>query len=275
MPRSRKPRTDLAGNRSRKRLLASRRLGAVRSSAAPPSCTVLITGFGPFPGAPFNPTQALVRRLARRRRPALAEVARLVHVFATSYASVDRDLPRLIARHRPDVLLMFGLASRTPFLRIETRARNAVSRLTPDVAGRIRGAARIRPGEAATLPGRAPFQRLLRAARTARLPARLSHNAGAYLCNYTYWRGSETAPGRWPIPVVAFVHVPLVRRVARPQASRRATTLTDLARAGEAILLALVAAARCRPVAGMERQRNAGSRIALRSIRATAARRRR
>src|SRR5215472_13563805 len=158
-------------------------------------CTVLITGFGPFPGAPFNPTAALARRLAARRRPALADVMRIAHVFATRYATVDAELPGLIARHRPDVLLMFGLASRTPFLRIETRARNAVSRLTPDVAGRIRGAARIRPGDAETLPGRAPFQRLLRAARTARLPARLSHNAGAYLCNYTYWRGSETVPG--------------------------------------------------------------------------------
>ncbi|HZD90599.1 MAG TPA: pyroglutamyl-peptidase I, partial [Pseudolabrys sp.] len=27
--------------------------------------TILVTGFGPFPGAPFNPTVPLVRRLAR------------------------------------------------------------------------------------------------------------------------------------------------------------------------------------------------------------------
>ncbi|MFZ2160315.1 MAG: pyroglutamyl-peptidase I, partial [Bradyrhizobium sp.] len=31
---------------------------------------ILITGFGPFPGAPHNPTQPLVARLLRLRRPA-------------------------------------------------------------------------------------------------------------------------------------------------------------------------------------------------------------
>ena len=30
---------------------------------------VLITGFGPFPGAPYNPTQPLVARLVRAARP--------------------------------------------------------------------------------------------------------------------------------------------------------------------------------------------------------------
>ena len=41
--------------------------------------SVLITGFGPFPGAAVNPTAALVRRLARLRRP--ADVRRIAHVF--------------------------------------------------------------------------------------------------------------------------------------------------------------------------------------------------
>ena len=59
--------------------------------------TILVTGFGPFPGAPFNPTGPLVQRLARVRRPALADVTIVPHVFATSYAAVDRELPALIA----------------------------------------------------------------------------------------------------------------------------------------------------------------------------------
>ena len=36
---------------------------------------ILLTGFEPFPGAPYNPTQPLVARLLRLRRPALADVA--------------------------------------------------------------------------------------------------------------------------------------------------------------------------------------------------------
>ena len=53
--------------------------------------TVLITGFGRFPGAPFNPSGPLALALAKRRRPAFADVRRAVHVFQTSYAAVDGD----------------------------------------------------------------------------------------------------------------------------------------------------------------------------------------
>ena len=85
---------------------------------------VLITGFGPFPGAPFNPSAALAKALARRRRPALADIERIVHMFATTYASVDRDLPKLFAQ-KPDVVLMFGVAGRRRQLRIETQIGRA------------------------------------------------------------------------------------------------------------------------------------------------------
>ena len=93
---------------------------------------ILITGFGPFPGAPYNPTQPLVARLLRLRRPAFGDVELSGHIFPVTYKAVDRELPELLAKHRPQALLMFGLASRTPYVRIETRARNAVTTLWPD-----------------------------------------------------------------------------------------------------------------------------------------------
>src|ERR1700736_2364901 len=85
---------------------------------------ILLTGFGPFPGAPFNPTEPLVARLVRLRRPAFSDAELSGHIFPVTYAAVDRQLPKLLAEHRPQALLMFGLASRTPHVRIETRARN-------------------------------------------------------------------------------------------------------------------------------------------------------
>ena len=135
---------------------------------------VLITGFGPFPGAPFNPSAALANALARRRRPALAGIERATHIFATTYASVDRDLPKLLAQ-KPDIVLMFGVAGRRRQLCIETRARNAVSLLFPDASGRrpVHGVIKLR-GPAA-LTGNAPFARLAGAAGTK---ARLSRDAG-------------------------------------------------------------------------------------------------
>ena len=72
---------------------------------------ILLVGFGPFPGAPRNPSADLVKRLASRRRPALAATIRTAHIFATAYAAVDNELPKLFADN-PDIVLMFGLAAR-------------------------------------------------------------------------------------------------------------------------------------------------------------------
>jgi pyroglutamyl-peptidase len=208
---------------------------------------VLVTGFGPFPGAWFNPTPALVQRFTRLRCPALAEVRLVGHVFETSYVAVETELPDLIERLRPDVVLMFGLAARTPFLRIEACARNVRSALLADVSGRTPVARGIVPGGPAQCTGRAPLTRLVQTVRASRTPVRLSRNAGRYLCNFAYWRALETA-----VPHVVFVHVPKLAVSARPRRARprRRVTAAQLATAGEAVLRVLVAEARQSRLAG-------------------------
>ena len=206
------------------------------------TATILITGFGPFPGAPFNPTEPLVSELARRRHPAFANVRRVAHVFPVSYEAVDRELPALLKRERPDALIMFGLAVRARQMRIEMRARNAVTRMLPDVSGRIPLAATILPGGPPTVPMRSPAQRLLSAALATGVPVALSRDAGRYLCNYLCWRAAEAAGTGTP-SLIAFVHVPTVRR-ASSQSRRDLLTLDKLIDAGEAILRAAVGAAR-------------------------------
>jgi pyroglutamyl-peptidase len=200
---------------------------------------ILITGFGPFPGAPFNPSAALAKALARRRRPALAGIERSTHVFATTYASVDRDLPKLL-RQKPDIVLMFGVAGRRHQLCIETRARNAVSLLFPDAGGHRPHHGVIRLGGPAALAGNAPFARLAGAAGPR---VRLSRDAGRYLCNYVYWRGLEQVRGTRPL--VQFVHIPPVSTKPRPRRrSNRRPTLGQFLKSAEAILIALIAASR-------------------------------
>jgi pyroglutamyl-peptidase len=204
---------------------------------------VLITAFGPFPRAPFNPSALVAKALARRRRPALADLVRDAHVFATAYACIDRELPRLFAQ-RPDVVLMFGLAGRTRELRIETRARNAMSPLLPD-AGKYRPQHRaIEFGAPAARRGLAPFARLAAAVRDRAVRVRVSRDAGTYLCNYAYWRALGAASGGRPL--VLFVHIPLVPMTARPRCrlKRRSLSLTQVIDAGENLLIALAAAAR-------------------------------
>jgi len=202
------------------------------------AATILVTGFGPFPGAPFNPTGPLVQWLARMRRPALADTKIVAHIFPTSYAAVDRDLPKLIERHKPDALLMFGLAPRARTLRIETRARNTVS-LLPDAGGIALRRLTIAAGGPAALAMPAPARRLLAAVRAAGVPATLSRDAGRYLCNYLCWRAAEAAGKKGGPRLAVFVHVPKIARTARRPGKRRKLTLGDLTRAGAAVLVAV------------------------------------
>ena len=205
---------------------------------------ILVTGFGPFPGAPYNPTQPLVARLLRLRRPAFTDVEFSGHIFPVTYKAVDRELPLALEEHRPHALLMFGLASRTAHVRIETRARNAVTMLWPDAAQTRSRKGSIAGGAAAKMFG-PHTAKLLRAAVGTGLDARASRDAGSYLCNYLSWRAIEAVDADSGPRLAAFVHIPLL---ARDGASRRKgmprITLEELVDAGEAMLLEMVRLAR-------------------------------
>jgi pyroglutamyl-peptidase len=214
---------------------------------------ILITGFGPFPGAPFNPTEPLVERLLRLRRPAFNEIKISGHIFPVTYRDVDRQFPALLASFRPHALLMFGLASRTPYVRVETRARNAVTRLWPDA-----NRAYLRNGSISDHADALMFgphtARLLRAAVATGIDARASRNAGSYLCNYLSWRAIEATCRNGGPRLAAFVHIPPLPR--GPSSQKKSTpdgiTLDELTDAGEAMLLEMLRltrqAVRARPV---------------------------
>jgi pyroglutamyl-peptidase len=195
---------------------------------------ILVTGFGAFPGAPYNPTTVLVERLLRLRRPAFDDVELSSHIFHVTYATVDRELPGLLGKHRPHALLMFGLAARTSYLRIETRARNAITAIWPDADG-----TRIRKGSIAkdddTLMFGTHTAKLLRVALASGIDARASRDAGSYLCNYLSWRAIEATRRKDGPRLAAFIHVPLL---ARDGGARRpgGVTLETLVDAGEAML---------------------------------------
>jgi pyroglutamyl-peptidase len=215
--------------------------------------TILITGFNRFPGSPVNPSGLIAQRLAKRRRPAFAGARRVAHVFDVRYDAVDRELPALIKRERPGIVVMFGVATRARQIRIEERARNRIA-LFPD-AGRFRPAMQTITAGSAAIRNPLPLAGLVKAARATGAAVTRSRNAGSYLCNYVYWRGLEATARPDGPAIVIFVHVPPVRLKKRPKrlsaapfrkpriAKRRPARLDDLVRAGEAIVLAMMSLA--------------------------------
>lgn len=167
--------------------------------------TVLVTGFGPYPGVRANPTAVLMRsvvpRLNQRHQGAFATGGELT----VSYAKARQELGALDARHAPDALLLLGLAARARWVRIERFARRLDSPLHADSSGQG-GAAHAR---ASDLPLRATaaLEPALQAMLKHGIRARLSPSAGRYLCNAVYAAALAEAAGR---PVV-FVHLPYPR----------------------------------------------------------------
>ena len=198
---------------------------------------ILLTGFGPFPGAPFNPTEPLVSRLLRLRRPSLTDIELVGHIFPVTYKDVDRELPELLASHRPHALLMFGLATRTAHVRIETRARNAVTTLRPDAGHTTPRRGSIAGDDDAMMFG-PHTDKLWRAALATGIDARISRDAGSYLCNYVSWRAIEATHRQNGPRFAAFVHIPLFPRGASQQKDATfAIGFEEMVDAGEAMLL--------------------------------------
>lgn len=196
---------------------------------------LLVTGFGPFPGAPENPTGPLVRALARKWQ-STPGVSVKAHVFQTRYRTVDRALPRLLKMQRPHALIMFGVAGNSRAIRVETLARNRISH-HPDAGGYTRGPCPIEADAPNGLDVRAPTAALLQAIKRTGLSARLSRNAGDYLCNYVLWHGTLAARATGGPQLCTFIHVPPLSRRITPDA---------LIRAGDAVIRAVVTSLRRR-----------------------------
>jgi pyroglutamyl-peptidase len=145
----------------------------------------------------------------------------------------------LIKRLRPDALLMFGLAGRTAHLRVETRARNTVTTHLPDADGNRAQQTSIVRGADALVFG-PHTANLLQAARATGIDARLSRDAGAYLCNYLSWRAIEATQQPDGPALASFIHVPLIAHDGTARDAASDITLEQLVDAGEAMLMEMV-----------------------------------
>jgi pyroglutamyl-peptidase len=187
----------------------------------------LVTAFGAFPGAPRNPTLAILDHL---RKDHARRLARLgldldLQVLPVRFAEVEAALNQALAQARPDLVLHLGLAGRRRHLSVELSARNRLTGLRPD-AGRARACHMAVEPQGPALR-RASWQaaRLVRAL-SAHGPTRLSRDAGDYVCNQTLY----LTLGRFAGPA-GFLHVPPPQRdlPVRAMARAVASALVQLA----------------------------------------------
>ncbi len=166
---------------------------------------LLVTGFGPFPGAPENPTERLVKTIAQEAAEAFG--AGVVHaaVLKTEYRGSWEELERLVGDFAPDIVVHFGLANEIDAIHLECFGRNRVDPSKPDACGHAPSSPFLVEDGPATLASTFPAGAILAALAQADIPAALSDDAGAYVCNATLYRSLHAAP---PTRRAGFVHVP-------------------------------------------------------------------
>ena len=170
------------------------------------SSRLLVTGFTSFPGAPVNPSERAVARLADRFG---GDDRVAFHVAETNYQSAFADLLPVLEHHRPDLVLMLGVDRHAPRLRLETRARNARDLHQPDNRGARPASARIDEDGSETLPATWPLAAITAALARQGTAFELSHDAGAYLCNFLFYSVlGHAARADWSFGA-GFIHTPL------------------------------------------------------------------
>lgn len=168
---------------------------------------ILLTGFGPFPGVPVNPTERIVAAAARRLARAHKGAHVAAEVFPTEWAMLA-NLPDRLAVHRPDVVVMTGVAVRARTPRIERIAHAHADAALSDASGSK--AHDLSKSYAHRAPRRSEVDvaRLKRTLIAANLRIAHSDDPGRYLCNAAYLTALDWARTRRPRPPVVFVHVP-------------------------------------------------------------------
>ena len=160
--------------------------------------TVLISGFGAFGPVPVNPSESLVKDLAKR-------FAYATVVLDVSY---ERCFPRLreeIKRVQPHLLLLTGVARGGSGLRLEMRARNIATAMLKDVDGVVGAGQALSSHYSKGDFIYTDVDTLTLAASLCRagFDARVSTDAGGYVCNALYYHALE----QLDIPVL-FLHIP-------------------------------------------------------------------
>jgi pyroglutamyl-peptidase len=200
--------------------------------------TLLITGFGPFPGAPENPSGDLVELL---RRDGLADIRPLGCAFVvlpTEWQGLPPAFARAVEDIRPQLALHFGYAEQATGFQLETSAYNEVCGRA-DACGATRAAGRISRWASTRLDSPAPLDDIVARLAAAGMPHSLSDDPGRYLCNNLYFRSLQQGLA------ALFVHIPALRGrtgLTPRQHAGPASLRRDQALEGARVIVAALAA---------------------------------
>ncbi|RLY94473.1 pyrrolidone-carboxylate peptidase [Kocuria tytonicola] len=164
---------------------------------------ILVTGFEPFGGERENASGVVVHRLGGLTAPDGAQV--VTAILPVTWSGARPALLRAVETHRPDAVVAVGEAGGRVAVTPERWARNMGHGRIPDNEGVVRDPAPLTRGPE-RLESRIDPAVLTSAIQEAGVPAEISNDAGAFLCNAVFWSALHATD----LPAT-FIHVPAVR----------------------------------------------------------------
>lgn len=171
------------------------------------SSTVLLTGFGPFPGVSVNASAILAGRLSERLRARHPAFEVVTAVLPVEWETVGAHIAALLTQHRPSLALHFGVSHNAQGFVFETRAANAC-RLAADAQGSWPAAGSVDAAGPQYRTVGLPAETIVSRLTGLGLPAELSDDAGGYLCNALLYKSLGCEQARHGRLKAGFVHIP-------------------------------------------------------------------
>jgi pyroglutamyl-peptidase len=159
---------------------------------------ILLTGFEPFDGADVNPSWEAVRLVPGVR------AVQLPCVFGEAL----EHLRAAVLQHEPSVIVCVGQAGGRSDVTVERVAVNLDDARIPDNAGRQPIDEPVVRGGPAAYFSTLPVKACVAAARSAGIPASVSHSAGTFVCNHIFYGLMHLIATERPTVRGGFVHVP-------------------------------------------------------------------
>ncbi|MGB7976776.1 MAG: pyroglutamyl-peptidase I [Roseiarcus sp.] len=199
--------------------------------------TILVTGFEPFGGETVNASWEAAQKLEGWRHGDAVAVTRLL---PCAYDASVKKLVEAIETLRPDAILMTGQAARRAVVCVERFAHNLDDATAPDNDGALRRGLRISRAAPEWLEARMPVRTIARAIKEAGIPARVSRDAGGFVCNHLYFGALQYLGDKRSVIPAVFVHLPVTPEQNPQGASEKRLTSTvasDALRSAAAVIL--------------------------------------
>jgi pyroglutamyl-peptidase len=169
--------------------------------------TILLTGFGPFPGVDSNATGELIPKLAEAARARFPEHEVIGEVLPVEWSRGPQALEGLLSGACAVLALHFGVSPEAKGFQIELVARN-LRGARPDASGELPSCETVIATGPAMLASTVPAERIVARLTRGGFPCCTSNDAGSYLCNALMYH-SLTAARTLPTPFLSgFIHVP-------------------------------------------------------------------